>query len=169
MIAVNNKNKQKQKEIKDKKAKQNQEIDNKDFAINDDLEKLKKENESLLEKNSRLLADYQNLERRFLKEKEQLARLANLGFVQSILDDLDHIKMAEDNLKNKDLTMVMNKFRETLKNLGLEEIQAKGKEFDPNLMEVVKKEGEGDKVLQVIQRGFTLNGQVIRVAKVIVG
>lgn len=168
MLAVNNKNKQKETK-KDKKEKENQEIHNKTLKIDEDLEKLKEENENLVEKNSRLLADYQNLERRFLKEKEQLARLANLGFVQSILDDLDHMKMAEDNLKNKDLTMVMNKFRETLKNLGLEEIQAKGKEFDPNLMEVVKKEGEGDKVLQVIQRGFTLNGQVIRVAKVIVG
>jgi molecular chaperone GrpE len=140
-----------------------------EIDFEEETEKLKEKNDKLNEQNNHLIADYQNLERRFSQEKEQLVRLANLGFVQSILDDLDHMKMAEANLKNKDLTMVMKKFRETLKNLGLEEIKAIGKEFDPKSMEVIKKNGEGNKVLQIAQNGFKLNGQVIRFVKVIVG
>ncbi len=137
--------------------------------LEDEVCQLTKEKELVSEQNKRLVADCQNFERRFNKDKEQFIKLANLGFVESILDDLDHLKLAGLNLKNEGLNLVLNHLDQNLKKLGLVEIECLGKKFDASLMEVVSQDGKDDLVKKIVRRGYKLNGQVIRFVQVIVG
>ena len=57
-----------------------------------------------------------------------------------------------------------------MKDIGVEEIEAEGKDFDHNIMEAVEvRKGEKNKVLKVIQKGYLINGILLRPAKVAVG
>ena len=70
------------------------------------------------------------------------------------------------------IEMVKQQFGEVLKNNGLEEIETSGKEFDPSLHEaLMQREEEGkaaNLVLEEVQKGYILNGRVLRAAKVII-
>ena len=87
---------------------------------------------------------------------------------------LDNFELAFKNAdkndeKLKGFELIFSQLYETLQKQGLEKIQAKDKPFDPNLHEALLQE-ESDKeknmVLEELQRGYTLHGQVIRHAKV---
>ena len=64
--------------------------------------------------------------------------------------------------------MVIRDFWQVLEEAGVEEIYPKGEKFDLETMEVTDKKGDGETVAEVVKRGYRLNGQVIRHAKVIV-
>jgi len=126
-------------------------------------------------KYKRALADYQNLLKRSVKEKEEFVRFAIGDFLHDIIPVYDHLKMSlsalPENEKEsawvKGVEYVLKQFKEILSARGVEEIKTKGQKFDHNLMEAL--EGKGDKVVQEVMPGYTLNGRVIRAAKVIVG
>jgi molecular chaperone GrpE len=82
---------------------------------------------------------------------------------------LDHLVLAAVQLKDKGLDMVVNELQMTLREQGLEEIQVMGKAFDVATMEVVEKQNKAEKVTAVVSRGYRLNGEVIRHAKVVLG
>ena len=122
----------------------------------------------------RAMADYQNLVRRTQDDRIKMIKFAGLSVVESLLQPLDHLAMAKDQLKDQGLDMVYQQFVQALQNEGLEEIEVLGKEFDPTTMEVVSKEvvaneKQMNKVVKVAQRGYKLNGEVIRHAKVVIG
>jgi molecular chaperone GrpE len=122
----------------------------------------------------RAMADYQNLVRRTQDERIKIVKMASRDVIENILQPLDHLFLAQAQLKDKGLDMVAQQFQRSLQEQGLEEIDCVGKEFDPTTMEVVTKEVAEDKkqvnkVIKVVQKGYTLNGEVIRHAKVIIG
>jgi molecular chaperone GrpE len=122
----------------------------------------------------RAMADYQNLVRRTQEDRIKMVKFAALSLIESLLQPLDHLALAKEQLKDKGLDMVHQQFVQALQNEGVEEIAVVGKEFDPETMEVVNKEEVTDakqdkKVIKVVQRGYRLNGEVIRHAKVTVG
>ncbi len=115
---------------------------------------------------SRALADYQNLVRRQQDDRQKLARLANLDFITSLLEPLEHLQLASAQLNDKGLQMIIVQLTEKLKAQGLETINPVGQLFDVTTMEAVDSQGEGKTVGNVVKIGWRLNDQVIQHAKV---
>lgn len=125
----------------------------------------------------RLLAEYDNFRKRSLKEKldasaEATARAA--VEVISVIDNFERAMAAECSDENykKGVEMIYGQFAEVIKKLGVEEIDALGKEFNPNLHNAVSQiedESLGENtVSQVYQKGYKLGDRVIRCAMVVV-
>ena len=120
-------------------------------------------------KEQRALADYQNLVRRTREERSKLAKMAGRDFVESLIQPLEHLSLAAEQINNPGIDMVVAELKQALAAHGLQEIEVLGKNFDVNTMEVVERVGEGDVVVKVVKRGYMLNGEVIQHAKVVVG
>lgn len=132
--------------------------------------KMEGEIKDLEEKLARSLADYANMQKRQEEQRELFATLAITGFVTQILDVLDELYLAYQHLSDPGLKMAINRFESVLKNQGLIEIKAEGEVFNPEIMDCVQVvEGETDKVVEVRQRGYLLNGHCLRPTKVTVG
>jgi molecular chaperone GrpE len=122
----------------------------------------------------RAQADYQNLQRRVQEDRVKLMKMAGRSVLESILEPLDNLYLAGEQLKDPGLKMVLQQFNQVLKEEGLEEVAVMGKEFDAQTMDVVDKQVVDDpkqlsKVIKVMRRGYRLNGEVIRHAKVVIG
>lgn len=142
--------------------------------FSEQLQKLQDMLSQAQEAERRAMADYQNLMRRTQEEKLRMVKFASRSVIESILQPLEHLYLAKEQLKDKGLEMVYQQFQHALQSEGLEEVLCIGKEFDASTMEVVNKEKVEDpqqvgKVLKVLQRGYRLNGEVIQHAKVVVG
>jgi len=140
------------------------------------LDKLAKQVEDLQsqlqqsqEREKRVLADYQNLVRRQRDERMSLVKMASKDFVESLLQPLENLSRAAEQLNDQGLNMVVNQLWQALKDQGLEEIDVMGKKFDLDTMEVVEKKGNSEKVIDVVNRGYCLNGEVVAHAKVVLG
>jgi molecular chaperone GrpE len=121
------------------------------------------------EREKRALADYQNLVRRSQEDRLRVAKLAGAEVVGALLEPLDHLGLAATQLKDKGLDMVVGEFWQVLGEIGLAEIPVMGLPFDLSTMEAVERTGKGEKVTQVVKKGYTLNGEVIQHAKVVLG
>lgn len=127
------------------------------------------------EKYIRLMADFQNYKRRVEKEKSEIYDYANQKILAELLTVLDNFERAlaqecADEAYEKGMEMIFKQFREVLEKSGLEEIEAQGKEFDPNFHHAVmtdsSEEYESGQVTDVLQKGYTLHGKVVRPAMV---
>lgn len=116
----------------------------------------------------RALADYQNLVKRYEKEKTDFVAYANTNLILRLLTVFDHLQRARDYLKDPGLALALKQLEEVLAEEGLREIRAEGREFNPEEMEAVEtvKGGKSGVVSEVITKGYYLKDKVIRVAKV---
>jgi molecular chaperone GrpE len=123
----------------------------------------------------RLAAEYDNYRKRTAKEKEGLWSEAKADTVQAFLPVYDNLERAlkqetADEAYKKGVEMTMNQLKEVFARLGITEIEAQGKPFDPNLHNAVMHvddENLGENVVaQVFQAGFMLGEKVIRFAMV---
>jgi len=138
------------------------------------LEKKKTKGETWEHRCKHALADYQNLLKQTVKDKEEFVRYALSDFLFDILPVYDHLKMSLAGLSESDsqspwaegVRHVLKQFNDILKTRGVEEIKTVGEIFDHNTMEAL--DGSGEIVKQEIIPGYKLNGKVIRPAKVIV-
>lgn len=148
----------------------------------DELSVDSKELEEMKDKHLRLQAEFENYRRRTLKEKADLISTAGekvLVNLLPVIDDLDRAlestASAQDvNAVREGLELIVNKFQNFLKNNGVAEIEAKNQDFDADKHEAVTKfpapsEDMKGKVIDVVQKGYTINGKVMRYAKVVVG
>ena len=119
------------------------------------------------EKYLRALADYQNLEKQTQNWRENFVKFANQDLIVSLLEILDDLEKAQEHLKNDGLQIIIDKLKKTLENSGLEEIKLDNEVFNPELCEAIEIiPGEEDnKIAEIIQKGYKLNGKVVRVAK----
>jgi len=69
----------------------------------------------------------------------------------------------------KGLLQLEKQLEKFLEEIGLEKIKTINEKFNPLFHEVIEKKGEGDKIIEEIETGFLLNGEVIRPAKVVIG
>lgn len=130
--------------------------------------------EDYLNKLKYLQADFENYQKRMNKEMLDLVRYGNERLIVKLLnivDDLERsIKFSKesDNKESliKGVEMVLKSLKEILKKEGLEEIEAVGKNFDPNLHEAVAHVRTNDypvnTVIEEIRKGYLLNGKLIR-------
>lgn len=135
--------------------------------VKDEAVILKEQLAVSIEREKRALADYQNLQRRNAQERLNLIKMANRDLCQVLLQPLEHLSLAALNLHDKGLDMVVDQFWRELSDFGLQEIEVMGKNFDVNTMEVVDKKQAGEKVVDVVRKGYTLNGEVIQHTQVI--
>jgi molecular chaperone GrpE len=138
------------------------------------IENLKEEMETKLnemENNwKRALADYKNLQKRTLKEREDAIKFSNFVLISELIPIFDNLEMVQKHSEDKGLDMIVKQFWEILENAGIEKIEAREKDFDENTMEAIEtQEGEEGKVLKVLQRGYKFKERLLKPAKVIVG
>lgn len=129
-----------------------------------------KQAEEYKNKYLRAIADYQNYERRVQDQRIEWTKNANKNVILKLLSFLDDLERAEVFVKDPNLSHVKDSFNKMLKNEGLEELDVLNKLYDPYTAEVIDmKEGEEDnKVVAVLRKGYTYNGQLLRVAQVVV-
>jgi len=166
----NNPTKSKQKNI-DSSKKTRKQIDKTQEVISglaEENDLFKQEIVKLQESQRRVLADYQNLVRRNRDERIALIKMANREIVESLLEPLDFLRKAAEQIVDQGLDMAINQLDENLRGFGLEEVKVLGKKFNSETMEVIEKRGDGEKVVEVILSGYRLNDNIIRFAKVVV-
>lgn len=130
----------------------------------------------------RLMAEFDNYRRRTSQEKLELVSMASTDTIKGLLPVLDDCERAlkvleesQDSDAAKEGTeLIYSKLMAYLKSKGLAVIEAMGQPFDTDLHEAVAQfpvpeEEKKGKVFDVVQTGYTLNGKVIRFAKVVVG
>ncbi len=118
-------------------------------------------------------ADFANLRRRDEEAKLEFVKFANQGFIEELIPVLDSFNISLS-LGRQDLEPIYNQLIAILKVKGLEELDPFGKTFNPYEHEALGMISTEDKeqdhqVLEVLQKGYKLNGKVIRPAKVKVG
>lgn len=118
----------------------------------------------------RSLADYQNLEKRFKTDKVEFIKFASASLVDKLLSVLDDLERAENHLKDKGLKITVEQFRQVLFTEGVKELKVSGTAFDPQTSDCAELvNGPKNKIINIIQKGYSLNGRVLRPAKVKVG
>ena len=138
------------------------------------MELAAKQLDSVKDQFVRLTAEYDNYRKRTTKEKENIYQDAKADTIKEFLAVYDNLERAaaaeggEDSPHKKGLDLIFNQFKELLKKLGVEEIEAKGQPFDPEKMNAVmhiddEAYGENE-VAQVFQAGFQMGDKVIRYA-----
>ncbi|MES2827866.1 MAG: nucleotide exchange factor GrpE [Bacteroidota bacterium] len=145
-------------------------------------EKLKEENAALNDKYLRLFAEFDNFKRRTQKERVELLQTAGKDVIVSllsVLDDFDRANKAMDtateiNPIREGINLVHSKLKNLLSQKGLKEIESINKVFDTDNHEAITKipapnEDLKGKVIDELEKGYTLNDKVIRFAKVVVG
>lgn len=133
-------------------------------------EKLSEANDKYL----RMLAEYDNYRRRSQKERENIYADVRADTVKKLLPVYDNLLRAVAQEPNEDvkkgMEAILTQFSTILTSLGVTEIEAVGKKFDPALHEALlhiddEKYGEGEIVLE-LEKGFKLGDKVIRFSKV---
>ena len=144
------------------------------------LEQLQQENEKLKDQLLRTIAEFDNFRKRTTKEKSDLILNGGKKTVTAILPVLDDFERAlEDGSTDVEavkagMQMIFNKFIKTLEGMGVKKIDTQKADFNTDYHEAVAMvPGMGDenkgKVIDCVQTGYTMNGEVIRHVKVAVG
>lgn len=150
----------KTKDLKDKKPKEQDK----------ELEELHAQLADAKDREKRALADYQNLVKRTATDRLNLARFANRELIDDLLEPLEHLGLAAEQIEDDGLNLVVESFWQVLHKHGLERIEALNQDFDVETMEAVEtKKNDAKKVVKVIKPGFKLSGTVIQHAKVVLG
>jgi molecular chaperone GrpE len=120
----------------------------------------------------RALADYDNFKKRTQKEMERMQLYAGEQLIKDIIPVLDNFERAIDSLEDKNsaiyegIKLIYNQMKGVLNKYGVEEIEAEGKPFDPQLHEAIMTvetdEYESDTVVEVLRKGYTYHSKVIR-------
>lgn len=123
----------------------------------------------------RTMAEYDNFRKRSAREKDALRAEIITNVTSKFLPVLDNLERAlsadcsDENYKNG-VKMISDSFMETLKGLGVEEIESDGAEFDPNYHQAVQRvensEAESGTVVQTFAKGYKIGDKVIRFAMV---
>lgn len=143
-------------------------------AVNKELEELKKQSEDYCNRLLRMQADFENYRKRVVKEREDMYNNALETIVGQLLPVIDNIERAVAAFRNdlldekyiSGVEMVCKQLIDVLEKNGLKEIEALGKDFDPNIhhavMQAPGEDEEENKVKEVFQKGYILGNKVIR-------
>jgi len=142
------------------------------------LAECQKQKEEYLAGWQRARADLLNYKKEEIERMGEILKLAGQEFVLKILPILDNFETAEkaipQDLKEdgnfKGLLLIKAQIQDFLKGQGLEEIKSLGESFDPNLHEVVEQVEAKDRkpgtIVEEVQKGYKVNGCLLRPAKV---
>ncbi len=178
------KNIETEEELKNNKENVNEDNkDNEENELNKKIEELENQNADLKDKYMRAMAETENIRKRAAKEKIDTIKRANKDLLLSLLNFMDNferaIKAGENNkdIQNseyyKGIELIHKQFIDFIHDNGVEEIECLGEEFNPNLHEALTvievPDCEHEKIVEVYAKGYKLNDELLRTAKVIVG
>lgn len=136
----------------------------------------------LNDKHLRLFAEFDNFKRRNVRERMELIASAGADVLKDMLPVMDDFERGLANMDKatdvaslkQGVELVYNKLGNVLKAKGLEPMNAKGQPFDADIHEAITNvpapsEDMKGKVVEEVEKGYTLNGKVVRYAKVVVG
>ena len=183
-----------QEEIKEPNSENiENEKDNNDSQENTDTEEttedenteedsLEKEIETLKEEKIRLLAEMENLRKRFEREKVETIKFGSINLARDILSPGDNLERALDALPEDEnhsqsiknlidgLKMVLKEYKSSLEKHGVKKIETLNQKFDHNfhqaMMEVENNDVEEGTVVQEVQSGYTMHDRLLRAAMV---
>lgn len=142
------------------------------------LEECEKLKDEYLAGWQRSRADLLNYQKTEMERFGELVKYVDVGLILKILPILDNFELVEkklpENLKQdgniKGLLQIKNQFQDFLKNQGIEEIKCLGGKFDPNFQEIIEEVKVDNKepgiIIEEIQKGYLLDGKILRPAKV---
>jgi len=130
----------------------------------------------------RITADFDNYKKRAAREKQEAMRYANEGLLEKLVPVLDNFDAAlsavqtsaTDNAQSLQtgVSMIFQQLKKVLTDSGLEEVDATGQKFDPNLHEAVSQQETADvpegQVVQQLRKGYKLRDRLLRPATVVV-
>ena len=127
----------------------------------------------------RALSDLDNYKKRSQFEREQFVQFANENLITELLPVIDGFNRAMDSAQKsrageemiKGLALIKRQLEDVLKKHGVEEIAALGKPYDANIHEAILQKDDpapANVIVEEMQKGYTLNGRVIRPSMVIV-
>jgi molecular chaperone GrpE len=130
----------------------------------------------------RTSADFENFKKRATREKQDAIKFANESLLQKLVPVLDNFDMALSAAQSAQgdaaqslqtgINMIYQQLKNTLSEAGLEEVDAAGKAFDPNLHEAVSQkettEAREGTVVQQLRKGYKLRERLLRPASVVV-
>ena len=159
-----------------------QNTDSEGVEEGDALVRLQQENQELRDKYLRLLAEFDNFKKRNVRERIELINTAAQDTVTAllpVLDDFDRAQHLTDEQKQtpafkEGIHLVYQKLFNVLKARGLEPMDSTGQDFDPELHSAITEipaptEALKGKIVDTVERGYTLRGKIIRHAKVVTG
>jgi molecular chaperone GrpE len=130
----------------------------------------------------RTTADFDNFKKRAAREKQDAIRYANEGLLEKLVPVLDNFDAALSAAQTNSaggaqslqtgVAMIFQQLKKVLTESGLEEVDATGQKFDPNLHEAVSQQESTDvsdgEVLQQLRKGYKLRDRLLRPATVVV-
>ncbi len=158
-----------------KKSKTNKLLDDK----KNEIKNLQDEINLLNEKNVKLLAEFDNFQRRTLDEKENMKKFQNLDFVKDFLpaiDDLDRVvefdEIQDSNSMLEAIKMIKTKIDKILNKYSIKSFESLDADFDPNLHEALLEQSSDSfnkgKIMNEYEKGYKYHDKIIRHAKVVV-
>ena len=141
-----------------------------------DVEKLKAERDTLVDRMARMQAEFENARKRAQQQQQEFKQLALSDALKSLLPILDSFDRAVE-APTRDLEefrsgveLIRKQLHDAMSKLGLRAVPAAGQPFDPNLHEAVEMvespEADHNRVLEELQRGYKLGPRLLRPAMV---
>ncbi len=167
---------------KEKPKEQKQAAPQKDELqqLHQQVEDLIKEKNEIFEKLQRVAADYENFQKRFPKQIDDTIAYKKEKIIKTLLPTLDNFEHTLQNAHSAEnlnaliegIRIIYEQLLDALKAHGVEQINALGQKFDPAMHEAMMQKTEAgqedEAVLEEFQKGYKLNGRVIRPSRVII-
>ena len=142
------------------------------------IKELEAESKTNLDGWQRSRAELINKDKQFQSEKSEIYKSSTASIIEDLIPVLDSYSMAK---KNKEawekveqnwrvgVEYIANQLKKVLEEFGLKELNPIGQKFDPMRDEAIEHEKDGDTITAVIQKGYELNGKILKAPKVKVG
>jgi molecular chaperone GrpE len=141
-------------------------------AENSELQKLRVERDTLIDRLARLQAEFENARKRTAREQQEFREYAVADAVKALLPTLDSFERAlqtgstEKSEFRSGVELIYKQLQDSLQKLGLRAIPAKGEPFDPHLHEAIEMVETSDaadhQILEELQRGYKLKDRLLR-------
>ncbi len=166
----------------DSESKETVEENSKEQKEVSEVSKLKQEAEDFKNRYYYAVAEMENMKKRFDRERQNFIKYGNEKILSALLEVADNLDRTIDAIANDEdekvknivagIGMVKKSFVNILQQNGLTEVESVGKIFDPNFHDAIgQQKAEGKEELEIIteyQKGYVLNGRLLRAAKVVV-
>lgn len=178
-------NKLKETELKKKESPEDTDLNEQEIAeekVSDALAELQEEFQNEKDRYLRLFAEFENFKKRTARERIEMFKTAGEDIINSllpVLDDFDRalkeIEKSDDNNLYKGVELINNKLRETLRSKGLQLMDVKpGDTFDSDTHDAITQIPAPEdklkgKIIEVVEKGYTLGDKIIRYPKVVIG
>lgn len=171
-----------EKEVREMEVKKDQPLEEKheeeivpvEPPVEERLKAIEEELQETKDKYLRLYAEFDNYRKRVQKDREELLKYGSEPLIMELLTIVDNLEMALSHARNETgvdgliqgVELTLKEFHKILKNYGVEEIEALGKPFDPQIhhamSQIVRTDVDEMTVVEEYRKGYKLNDKVIR-------